>query len=123
MYEEPWYEGREILLMTIAKNQYRSKRGQKGEAELLLFGIAVLVCTLISGSIWLLGWIHDTKDGKVAAAHAARMAKRNKGPFIPRPDPAEYFVHCDNSLFTPLNTHYSCSVLPESYGELSIDVE
>jgi len=102
---------------------YRSKRGQRGEAEFLIFGIAVLVTALFSGSIWLLGWIRDTKDAKVIANREARMAKRNKGPFVPRPDPAEYYVQCDGSVFTILQTNYPCRVLPESYGEWFIAIE
>jgi len=111
------------MLNSGSQAPYRSKKSQRGEAELMLFGIAVLLTTILSGSIWLLGWIRDTKDAKVIANREARYAKLHKGPFVPRSDPAEYFVHCKGSLSTPLETKYSCGVMPESYGELYIDVE
>jgi hypothetical protein len=109
-----------FMLKLKSSSTYRSKRGQRGEAEMMLFAVAVGLCILFSGSMWLLGWIRDSKDAKVIANREARLAKLNKGPFVPRSDPAEYLVQCDGSLFTPLNVNYPCRVLPESFGELDI---
>lgn len=98
----------------------RLKNAERGEAELLLFGVIVLITCLISGSIWLLGWIKNSKDGKVIAQREARLAKLRKGPFVPRADPNEYFVRCNGSVMKILQTKYPCQVLPESYGELFV---
>lgn len=103
--------------------QYESKRGQRGEAEFLLFGLAVLVTCLFSGTVWVLSSVRDAKDARVMAQKELRFAERNKGPFVARTDPAEYFVRCNGSLFTPLKVDYPCGVLPESYGELLIELD
>ncbi len=105
------------------QTRYRSKVGQRGEAEFLLFGLAVLVTLLFSGTIWLLSSIRDAKDARVMAQKELRYAQRNKGPFVARTDPAEYYARCNGSLSSPLNVNYSCGVLPESYGELLIDLD
>lgn len=100
---------------------YESKHSQRGEAEFLLFGLAVLATALFSGTVWLLSSIRDAKDARVMAQKEMRYALRNKGPFVARTDPAEYFVRCNGSLFTPLKVNYPCGVLSESYGELLIE--
>lgn len=105
----------------LIRSQYASKRGQEGEAEFLLFGLAVLVTALFSGTVWVLSSIRDSKDARVVAQKELRFAERNKGPFVARADPAEYFVQCDGSLSNPLKINYACDVLPESYGELLIE--
>ncbi len=104
-------------------NRYWSKAGQRGEAEFLLFGLAVLVTLLFSGTVWLLSSIRDAKDARVMAQKELRYAQRNKGPFVARADPAEYYVRCNGSLSSPLNVNYPCGVLPESYGELLIELD
>jgi hypothetical protein len=106
--------------MSNSKATRRQKNTERGEAELLLFGVVVLITCLISGSIWLLGWIKNTKDGRIIAQREARLARLRQGPFVPRADPAEYFVRCNGSVMKILQTDYPCSVLPESYGELFV---
>lgn len=105
------------------QTRYRSKAGQRGEAEFLLFGLAVLATALFSGTIWLLTSIRDHKDARVMAQKEIRYAQRNKGPFVARIDPAEYYARCNGALTSPLKVNYSCQVLPESYGELLIEVD
>ncbi len=107
----------------LQKPRYRSKNAQRGEAEFLLFGLAVLVTLLFSGTVWLLSSIRDAKDARVMAQKELRYAQRNKGPFVARTDPAEYYARCNGSLSSLLNVDYKCSVLPESYGELLIELD
>ena len=102
---------------------YLSKAGQRGEAEFLLFGLAVLATALFSGTVWLLSSIRDAKDARVMAQKELRFALRNQGPFVARPDPAEYYVRCNGELSSPLKVNYSCGVLPESYGEILIELD
>ena len=97
---------------------YRSKRSQKGEAEVLLFGIVVLIAALISGTFWVLQWVKNNKYNEREARRKAALSERTKGPFKPRRDPAEYLVHCDKSGWLVMQTKYPCEVMPESYGEI-----
>jgi hypothetical protein len=101
-----------------APSRYRSKHSQKGEAELLTFGIVVLIAALISGTFWILGWIKQNKYIEREARRKAALAEKYKGPFKPRRDPAEYLAHCQKSGWLILKTDYPCEVKPESYGEL-----
>ena len=99
---------------------YRSKAGQKGEAEILLFATVWVVCCLISGALWLFGWVKDSKDGKVDRRLAAQIARQSPAPFVPRLDPGEYYVSCTKPLWAALSSDASCAILPESYRELEI---
>ncbi len=99
---------------------YRSKRGQKGEAEVLLFLTVIGVCVLISGGLWLFGWVRETKNGKVDRRLAAQIARQTPAPFVPRLDPGEYYVSCERQLWAPLSKEAPCGVLPESYREVEI---
>jgi hypothetical protein len=101
-----------------APSAFRSKRSQRGEAELLFFGIIVIVAALISGTVWVLQWVKQNKHAEREARRMAALAERYKGPFKPRRDPAEYLAHCQKSGWFVLQTKYPCEVLPESYGEL-----
>lgn len=100
---------------------YRSKRSQKGEAELMIFGIVVIICALISGSLWVLNWVKDSKNAKVENRRYEMISKQKQGPFVARADPAQYVVQCNGSVWKLLQTNYRCEVLPESYGELYIE--
>jgi len=102
------------------RTSYRSKTGQKGEAEVLLFVTVLVICGIISGSLWLFGWVKDTKDAKVDRRLAAYVARQTPAPFVPPPDPGEYYVSCKKSLIAPLSSTASCEILPESYRELEI---
>jgi hypothetical protein len=102
----------------VAPATYRSKRSQKGEAELLFFGIIVIVAALISGTVWVIQWAKQNKYAEREARRKAILAERYKGPFKPRRDPAEYLAHCQKSGWLVFKTSYQCEVLPESYGEL-----
>jgi hypothetical protein len=99
---------------------YRSKRGQEGEAEAMLFITVLVICGLISGALWLFGWVRETKDGKVDRRLAAQAARQTPAPLVPRLDPGEYYVSCEKQLWAPLSTGAPCTVLPESYREVEI---
>lgn len=97
---------------------YRNKRSQKGEAEVLVFGIVVLIAGLISGTFWVLQWVKENKYNEREERRKMALAQRTKGPFKPRRDPAEYLVHCQKSGWLVMQTKYPCEVMPESYGEI-----
>lgn len=99
---------------------YRSKRGQKGEAEILLFATVLVICCVISGSLWVFGWVKRTKDDKVDRRMAAQIARLTPAPFIPPLDPGEYYASCGKSVWNALSSDAPCQVLPESYRELEI---
>ena len=102
------------------KKLYRSKRGQEGEAEVLLFFTVLAICCLISGALWLLGWVKNSKDDKVDRRHAAHVARLTPAPFIPPLDPGEYYVSCEKPVWGALSSDAPCNILPESFRELEI---
>ena len=95
----------------------RSKH-ERGEAELMFFGIVVIICGIISGGLVILNWVKDTKNAKVDNGRAARLARLIPTPFAGRPDPGAYVVSCNKEPWQLLQTTVACSVLPESYGEI-----
>ena len=99
---------------------YRSKRGQEGEAEILLFVTVLVICCSISGALWLFGWVKDSKDGKVARRLAAQVARQTPAPFVPPLDPGEYYASCGKSLWSALSSDAPCEILAESYRELDM---
>jgi hypothetical protein len=98
--------------------KYRNKRSQKGEAELLVFGIAVVVAGLLSGSLYVLHWVKNNKYAERQARKLAMLEAQRGGKYSGRRDPAEYLALCDKPAWALLQTKYECSVLPESYGEI-----
>ncbi len=104
--------------MTQSHDSLKSQRSQKGEAEVLVFGIVVLIAALVSGTFWVLQWVKENKYAEHEARRKLALANRIKGPFKPRRDPAEYVVHCQKSGWLVMQTKYPCDVLPESYGEI-----
>lgn len=101
-----------------SKSSLRNKRTQKGEAEVLVFGIVVLIAGLISGTFWVLQWVKENKYAEREERRKMALAERTKGPFKPRRDPAEYIVHCEKPGWLVMQTKYPCTVTPESYGEI-----
>jgi len=97
---------------------YRSKRGQRGEAEMMAFGIVVVLAVLFSGTVWILTWVKNNKYSERQARKRAAMLAKLESQFSGRRDPAEYLVFCDKPAWSLLQTKYNCEVLPESYGEL-----
>lgn|GEM_PF-1875790 len=97
---------------------YRSKRGQRGEAEMMTFGIAVVVAVLFSGTVWVLNWVKHNKQSEREARKLAAILEKKQSQFSGRRDPAEYMVFCDKPAWALFKTKYNCEVLPESYGEL-----
>ena len=96
----------------------RNKRSEKGEAELMFFGIVLVICALISGSLMILNWIKETKEDRLREARDIKIARAKATPFSPRPDPDAYVAHCSKGGWTVLQTNYSCDVTPDSYGEI-----
>lgn len=96
----------------------RDKRSQKGEAEMMLFGIIVMLCALVSGSLMILNWVKDTKDAKVENAKYGIRARFTPAPVLTWKDPAAYYAHCKKSPAAILGKTVKCEVLDESYGEL-----
>jgi hypothetical protein len=98
---------------------YRSKRSQAGEGELAIFGIAVLVCALISGAIFALNWFKDAKNGKIDARRQAAIEKlKSRDKIIVNKDPDAYYVSCKRSLWQALQKNVSCQITPDSYVEM-----
>ncbi len=98
--------------------KYRNKRSQKGEAELMVFGIAVVVAGLLSGSLYILHWVKNNKYAERRARQIAMLEARKGGKYSGRRDPAEYLAHCEKPAWALLQTKYECSVLPQSYSEI-----
>ncbi|MEY4669152.1 MAG: hypothetical protein RL518_1851 [Pseudomonadota bacterium] len=99
---------------------YRSKKGQEGEAEILLFITVLVICGLISGGLAVFEWVRETKDGKVDRRLAAQIARQTPAPFVPRLDPGEYYASCRKPLWAALSSDAPCDVEEESYRELEI---
>lgn len=99
---------------------YRSKQGEAGEAEVLLFVTILVICCVISGSLWLFGWVRETKDDKVDRRLVAQVARQTPAPFVPRLDPGEYYASCKKPIWSALSSDAPCQILPESYRELEI---
>lgn len=98
---------------------YRCKRSQAGEGELAIFGIAVVICALVSGALFTFNWVKDTKNGKLDARRQAAIEKlKSKEKIIVRKDPDAYYVSCKKSLWKALEKKVSCEITPDSYGEL-----
>ena len=101
-----------------APRSYRSKRGQRGEAEMMAFGIIVVLAVLFSGTVWVLTGVKNNKYSERQARKRAAMLEKLESQFSGRRDPAEYLVFCDKPAWSLLQTKYNCEILPESYGEL-----
>jgi hypothetical protein len=99
---------------------YRPKAAQKGEAEALLFITVLVVCCLVSGALWLFGWVKETKDSKVDRRLVAQIARQTPAPFVPPLDPGEYYVSCKKPLWAALSSDAPCAILSESYRELEV---
>ncbi len=98
--------------------KYRCKRSQKGEAEILVFGIVVIVAGLISGTLYVLHWVKHNKYSERKARQLAMIEARKGGKYSGRRDPAEYLAHCEKPAWALLRTRYECTVQPESYSEI-----
>jgi hypothetical protein len=86
-----------------------------------MFFITVLaICGVISGGLWLFGWVREKKDNKVAQRALAQLRRNETAPFLPKLDPGEYYTTCSKPLWAVLQTEFSCDILPESYRELEV---
>lgn len=100
------------------KDRSRPNRSERGEAEILFFGVVLIIFSLISGTLYVLQWVRTTKDGRVRAAQEARLAKLKPTPFSLRQDPGEYIAHCQKDPWALLQKKVPCEVMAESYAEL-----
>ena len=98
----------------------KSKRNsrERGEAELMFFGVVLVICGIVSGGLLILNWVKDTKNAKVDDARSAHLARLVPTPFSTRPDPGAYWAKCDKAPWALTQTTIGCEVLPESYGEI-----
>jgi hypothetical protein len=103
---------------TKEAHEQRKKSREKGEAELMFFGVIVIICGIISGTLFILNWVKDSKNAKVEAHQYARMYRMTPTPFSSRPDPAAYLATCNKQPWQVLQTTVPCEVMPESYGEI-----
>jgi hypothetical protein len=99
------------------------KSAERGEAEMMFFGVILIICGIISGSLVILNWVKDTKNAKVESMHTARLARMTPTPFSSRPDPGAYLVSCNKEPWQVLQTTVGCEVLPESYHEIFLAPE
>jgi hypothetical protein len=99
-------------------SRYRSKRSEKGEAELMTFGLLVLAAALLSGTLYVLHWVKNNKYSEREARYRAMLEEKRAHEYSGRRDPAEYLAFCEKPVWSIFQTTYSCKVLPESYGEL-----
>jgi hypothetical protein len=98
---------------------YQHKKAQAGEGELATFGIAVVICALISGAIFAFNWFKDTKNGRLDARRQAAIEKfKSKEKIATRKDPDAYYVSCKKSLWQALHRNVPCEITPDSYREL-----
>ncbi len=100
------------------KQPGQNAASQRGEAELMFFGIVVVICALISGSLMLLNWVRDTKDAKVMNRALAHLNRGTPAPVNTTKDPGEYFVECRKPAWALTDSKVKCQVMNESYGEL-----
>jgi hypothetical protein len=98
----------------------RDKHSQKGEAEMMLFGIVVILCAVVSGSLMILNWVKDSKNAKVQEHLNARFKRGTPAPVLVAKDPAAYYAHCQKSPAALLSSTIKCDVMDESYGELYV---
>ena len=96
----------------------RSKRSERGAAEMLTFGIVVLIAALISGTLYVLSWVKMNKHSEREARKLAYIQEQRASQFSGRRDPAEYLALCQKPAWALLQTKYTCEVLPESYSEI-----
>jgi hypothetical protein len=115
------YKGRKkehLSFWACMRRTITKAQPERGEAELMFFGVALIVCGLISGSLMLLGWVRDTKDTKVRNREIARLMGSTPAPVTVQKDPAEYFVQCKKAPWAVFDNKVKCEVMKESYGEL-----
>jgi hypothetical protein len=84
----------------------------------MTFGIAVLLATLLSGSLYVLHWVKNNKHSEREKRRLAMLEEKRQSEYSGRRDPAEYLVLCDKPAWAIFETKYTCDILPESYGEL-----
>jgi hypothetical protein len=96
---------------------YRSKRSERGEAELMTFGIVVFIAALISGSLYVLHWVKTNKQSEREARRLAILQEQRESQYSGRRDPAEYLALCEKPAWAIFSTSYTCNVLAESYAE------
>jgi hypothetical protein len=84
----------------------------------MFFGIVLIICGIVSGSLLILNWVKDSKNQKVLDQRLAVLARLTPTPFSTRPDPGAYLVSCNKQAWQVLQTTVPCAVMPESYGEL-----
>jgi hypothetical protein len=87
---------------------------------MMLFGIVVLLCCIVSGSLMILNWVKDTKNAKVQEHLNARFKRGTPAPVLAFKDPAAYYAHCQKSPSAILSSTVKCEVMDESYGELYV---
>lgn len=97
------------------------RRPEAGEAEMGLFIIVVIVCGLVSGSLFLLNWIKDAKDAKVLARMQDKRAEALARKARPPREPGSYFTHCQKPLWAALSSKAACDVLETSYVEKELE--
>lgn len=106
----------------MKKNRsYFRRKPEAGEAEMGLFIIVVIVCGLVSGSLFLLNWIKDAKDAKVLARMQDKRAEALMKKWRPPREPGSYFTHCQKPLWAALSTKAPCDVMVESYVEKELE--
>lgn len=97
---------------------YRSKSSQRGEAELLVFGLVIFIAALFSGTVYIIQWVKHNKYAERQARRLEELAQRAETKAAPRRDPAEYVVACSKPIWAITAKSVPCEILPESYGEL-----
>ena len=95
------------------KNRYRKSilKHEAGEAEWGFFMIIVIVCGVVSGALWVLNWVKETKDARL---HGDRRIAKKVAPEDRRP-PGTYVVNCTRSTFQIISEKANCSIDPVSY--------
>jgi hypothetical protein len=97
------------------------RKPEAGEAEMGLFIMVVIVCGLVSGSLFLLNWIKDSKDAKVQARNIDRKAEAAARKARPKREPGSYVTHCQKPLHLAFSTKVECEILDESYVEKELE--
>jgi hypothetical protein len=95
-------------------------RRQAGEAEVGFFLIVVIVCALVSGGVFLLDWIKDSKDAKIRGEYRQKQLEALERKQRPPRDPGSYLAHCQKPPWGWFAVSTPCSLVRESFVEVEL---
>lgn len=92
-------------------------RKEKGEAEVRFFIIVLILCGLLSGGLWILEFVKDSKNAKVQARREALFKKVEEPNKYPN---GMYLVQCKRGIVDIMTNTFNCSVDERSFIERDV---